>query len=80
MLTAGTPQGAVLGDVDYALDRLRASGPILARTDAELVAMAEEAVRAWADRSADRLVSLLPVIDQLAVISGGHLPDSLPPV
>ncbi|MFJ8677262.1 hypothetical protein [Streptomyces sp. NPDC093589] len=79
--TAGevTTGPAGSGDLDHASAETVMHGPLLARRHPELVVRVREVVEDWARNPAGRLVTLLPVLDELGRIAGAELPDTLPP-
>lgn len=72
-------QDSVPGDVDDVLAQLARCQEVLRLRHLELIQQAHDAVASWADRPADRLVQLIPLLDELATIAGSSLPLQLPP-
>lgn len=70
---------AAPGDVHDALAQLDRCQDVLGRAHPDLLQQAHDAVAAWGDHRADRLVKLIPLLDALAAIAGTSLPLQVPP-
>ncbi|WP_157876846.1 hypothetical protein [Streptomyces graminilatus] len=72
-------QRGTLSDLDDALDQLDQTQAMLSRSHPDLVQGIRSTVASWEEHPTDRLVRLLPLLDDLAEIAGASLPSLLPP-
>ncbi|WP_416971615.1 hypothetical protein [Streptomyces sp. 4F14] len=68
------------GDIDDLLHQLERNQTVLDCARPGLGRRIRDAVTSWDERPADRLAALLPLLDDLAEITGTSLPLPLPPL